>query len=198
MQCPFLNRFTASFIRNYAETLCQSYGSHCPVVGKTLGAGEKKLSLVAASVTRSYSTGANANAGAAAGAPASADPVKATSTSETFPYERFFNEQIMKKKRDHSYRVFKKVNRLAGDGLFPHALEYSERAEKPITVWCSNDYLGMSAHPSVKRAVQEALNMHGSGAGGTRNISGNSLHHERLEEKLAELHQKTRFTSNLL
>jgi len=114
MQCPFLNRFTASFIRNYAETLCQSYGSHCPVVGKTLGAGEKKLSLVAASVTRSYSTGANANAGAAAGAPASADPVKATSTSETFPYERFFNEQIMKKKRDHSYRVFKKVNRLAG------------------------------------------------------------------------------------
>jgi len=65
MQCPFLNRFTASFIRNYAETLCQSYGSHCPVVGKTLGAGEKKLSLVAASVTRSYSTGANANAGAA-------------------------------------------------------------------------------------------------------------------------------------
>ncbi|XP_039480798.1 5-aminolevulinate synthase, erythroid-specific, mitochondrial [Drosophila santomea] len=198
MQCPFLNRFTASFIRNYAETLCQSYGSHCPVVGKTLSSGEKKLSLVAASVTRSYSTGANAhanvatasgNAAAPAPATATADPGKA-SAKETFPYERFFNEQIMKKKRDHSYRVFKKVNRLAGDGLFPHALEYSERREKPITVWCSNDYLGMSAHPGVKRAVQDALDRHGSGAGGTRNISGNSLHHERLESKLAELHQK--------
>ncbi|XP_022223924.1 5-aminolevulinate synthase, erythroid-specific, mitochondrial [Drosophila obscura] len=196
MQCPFLNRFTANFVRNYAEVLCQSYGMYCPVVGKTLSSGsgsEKKLSLVAslpyaATVTRplskrEYSTGSSFGSDAKG----SHENERAR---ETFPYEKFFNDQIMKKKRDHSYRVFKKVNRLAGDGLFPHALEYSERTERPITVWCSNDYLGMSAHPSVKRAVQDALNMHGSGAGGTRNISGNSLHHERLEEKLADLHQK--------
>lgn len=107
----------------------------------------------------------------------------------TFPYERFFNEQILKKKKDHSYRVFKKVNRLAKSGEFPTALEYSF-GETPITVWCSNDYLGMSCHPEVKSAVQKALEEHGAGAGGTRNISGNSLYHERLESRLAKLHNK--------
>lgn len=58
----------------------------------------------------------------------------------------------MKKKQEHSYRIFKKVNRLAGDGL-PRAMEYSA-GEKPITVWCSNDYLGMSSHPEVMKAVR--------------------------------------------
>jgi len=109
---------------------------------------------------------------------------------DSFQYEKFFKEQIMKKKQDHSYRVFKKVNRLAGPGLFPHAFEYSGEKQKPITVWCSNDYLGMSAHPRVKAAVAEALEYHGTGAGGTRNISGNSLYHENLEKTLAELHEK--------
>ncbi|XP_037924790.1 5-aminolevulinate synthase, erythroid-specific, mitochondrial isoform X2 [Hermetia illucens] len=112
-----------------------------------------------------------------------------SSDRTTFPYETFFHNQLMKKKKDHSYRVFKKVNRLAGEGQFPRAFEYSS-GEKPITVWCSNDYLGMSCHPEVKNAVREALEKHGAGAGGTRNISGNSLFHERLEGRLAELHQK--------
>ncbi|GLH14297.1 uncharacterized protein GBIM_18662 [Gryllus bimaculatus] len=106
---------------------------------------------------------------------------------ESFPYEDFFHEQIMRKKRDHSYRVFKKVNRLAAD--FPAALEYSW-GERPITVWCSNDYLGMSCHPEVKNAVRQALDNYGAGAGGTRNISGNSVFHEKLEAELADLHHK--------
>nr|CAD7260349.1 unnamed protein product [Timema shepardi] len=79
------------------------------------------------------------------------------------------------------------VNRLAK--AFPAALEYSW-GERPITVWCSNDYLGMSTHPQVKEAVRQALDLHGAGAGGTRNISGNSLFHENLEKELAEVHQK--------
>lgn len=70
-----------------------------------------------------------------------------------FPYDQFFHQQIMKKKRDHSYRIFKKVNRLAAPGQFPKALEYSY-GEKAITVWCSNDYLGMSCHSKVKDAVR--------------------------------------------
>lgn len=72
-------------------------------------------------------------------------------SGETFPYEEFFHEQIMRKKKDHSYRVFKKVNRLAAE--FPKAYEYSW-GERPITVWCSNDYLGISRHPEVKEAVR--------------------------------------------
>jgi 5-aminolevulinate synthase len=71
----------------------------------------------------------------------------------TFAYDSFFHQQIMKKKKEHSYRIFKKVNRLAGPGEFPKALEYSW-GEKPITVWCSNDYLGMSCHLDVKEAVR--------------------------------------------
>lgn len=108
---------------------------------------------------------------------------------QAFAYEDFFHQQIQRKKNDHSYRIFKKVSRLAGAGEFPKAYEYSW-GEKPITVWCSNDYLGMSCHPSVKDAVKKALEENGAGAGGTRNISGNSLLHERLESALAQLHQK--------
>lgn len=70
-----------------------------------------------------------------------------------FAYNDFFHEQIMKKKQEHSYRIFKKVNRLAGAGKFPKAMEYTT-GEKPITVWCSNDYLGMSGHPEVIKAVR--------------------------------------------
>lgn len=67
--------------------------------------------------------------------------------SEPFAYAEFFHKQILKKKKDHSYRVFKKVNRLAEQ--FPAAMEYTG-TEKPVTVWCSNDYLGMSRHPEVR------------------------------------------------
>ncbi|KAK7068226.1 5-aminolevulinate synthase, nonspecific, mitochondrial [Halocaridina rubra] len=104
-----------------------------------------------------------------------------------FPYNDFFQEQIARKKADHSYRVFKKVARIADQ--FPKAKEYSW-GEKDITVWCSNDYLGMSRHESVRSAVKKALEEHGAGAGGTRNISGNTVLHETLEAKLAEIHQK--------
>lgn len=84
-------------------------------------------------------------------------------------------------------RIFKKVSRSAQQ--FPSAVEYSH-GEKPITVWCSNDYLGMSRHSQVMAAVREALEQYGTGAGGTRNISGNSMGHELLEKRLAQLHEK--------
>jgi len=83
--------------------------------------------------------------------------------------------------------VFKKVNRMASE--FPSALEFTW-GQQPITVWCSNDYLGMSRHPEVTAAVRDALEKHGAGAGGTRNISGNSLYHEKLEAAMASLHDK--------
>ncbi|ESO91421.1 hypothetical protein LOTGIDRAFT_182709 [Lottia gigantea] len=72
---------------------------------------------------------------------------------------------------------------------FPYASEHTNN-KKDISVWCSNDYLGMSWHPKVTAAVRDAVNKHGVGAGGTRNISGNSPLHEELEETLAEIHQK--------
>jgi 5-aminolevulinate synthase len=109
-------------------------------------------------------------------------------TKNRFNYDGFFQEKVNAKKADNTYRVFKKVSRVAT--RFPAAIEHSAEIPKDITVWCSNDYLGMSWHPKVQKAVVDAVYKHGVGAGGTRNISGNSPYHEELERELASLHQK--------
>ncbi|XP_075882213.1 5-aminolevulinate synthase, non-specific, mitochondrial-like [Nelusetta ayraudi] len=108
----------------------------------------------------------------------------------TFQYDKFFERKIADKKMDHTYRVFKTVNRSARS--FPMADSHSDyaQASREVSVWCSNDYLGMSSHPSVTRAIVETLQKHGAGAGGTRNISGTSKFHVELESELADLHGK--------
>ncbi|XP_023283387.1 5-aminolevulinate synthase, erythroid-specific, mitochondrial isoform X2 [Seriola lalandi dorsalis] len=108
----------------------------------------------------------------------------------SYDYDRFFIEKIADKKKDHTYRVFKTVNRNAE--VFPFAEDYSisGREGSQVSVWCSNDYLGMSRHPRVLSAIRDALDRHGAGAGGTRNISGTSNFHVSLEKELADLHRK--------
>ncbi|CAH1782672.1 unnamed protein product [Owenia fusiformis] len=106
---------------------------------------------------------------------------------KVFDYEALYADKIEAKKQDHTYRIFRKVMRRGDE--FPLAEEHT-KGEKEISVWCSNDYLGMSWHPSVRGAVINAVNKHGAGAGGTRNISGNSPLHEDLENELSRLHQK--------
>ena len=108
----------------------------------------------------------------------------------TFQYDHFFEKKIDEKKNDHTYRVFKTVNRRAQ--IFPMADDYTDSliTKKQVSVWCSNDYLGMSRHPRVCGAVMETVKQHGAGAGGTRNISGTSKFHVELEQALADLHGK--------
>uniref|UniRef100_A0A8C3A315 5-aminolevulinate synthase n=1 Tax=Cyclopterus lumpus TaxID=8103 RepID=A0A8C3A315_CYCLU len=107
-----------------------------------------------------------------------------------FQYDKYFEKRIESKKADHTYRVFKTVNRRASS--FPMADDYSEslRSKRDVSVWCSNDYLGMSRHPRVTQTIMETLRKHGAGAGGTRNISGTSKFHVELEHELADLHDK--------
>ncbi|XP_067833570.1 5-aminolevulinate synthase, erythroid-specific, mitochondrial-like [Heptranchias perlo] len=107
-----------------------------------------------------------------------------------FGYDEFFEHKIEEKKRDHTYRVFKTVNRKAEE--YPFAEHYSDplAEKKDVSVWCSNDYLGMSSHPRVLEAIVETVQEFGAGAGGTRNISGTSKFHVDLESELAGLHQK--------
>ncbi|CAG9334637.1 unnamed protein product [Blepharisma stoltei] len=107
---------------------------------------------------------------------------------QTIGLERHFQEAIQRLKDEGRYRVFTKVLRNAGD--FPMATEYMTGQEKQITMWCSNDYLGMGQHPKVIRAMTQALKLYGAGSGGTRNIGGNTNLHVKLEKELADLHDK--------
>ncbi|MEM9844250.1 MAG: 5-aminolevulinate synthase [Pseudomonadota bacterium] len=87
------------------------------------------------------------------------------------------------------YRTFIDIER--SNGQFPHAVwRKADGAEAPITVWCGNDYLGMGQHPVVLNAMHEAIDATGAGSGGTRNISGTTIYHKRLEAELADLHRK--------
>lgn len=150
MPCPFLTRLSANYVRNYAPILLKTYGPQCPVVSRSISSLQNPPAA-------KVSTSTNANATEPSVQSTSLDandtkcPFLSSSTAanvvrnvtdsiedipmeRTFAYENFFHEQIQRKKKDHSYRIFKKVSRLAGVGEFPKAFEYSW-GEKPITVW---------------------------------------------------------------
>ncbi|XP_037068313.1 5-aminolevulinate synthase, erythroid-specific, mitochondrial-like isoform X1 [Pollicipes pollicipes] len=200
-RCPFLRMFPAQYLQTYGGRLASQYGASCPIISRQLGTAatgpgpaskcpflhDKK----SAGIVKETTVDAFSDTISVTEPPGRAAELCRGSTPagcRAFDYEGFFRDQIRKKKEDHSYRIFKKVLRSADQ--FPAAAEFSQ-GRRDVTVWCSNDYLGMSRHPTVIGAVSRALLEHGAGAGGTRNISGNTLFHEELERELADLYQKT-------
>ncbi len=104
-------------------------------------------------------------------------------------YDKMFQAAIDRLHNEGRYRVF--IDILRNKGAYPNARCFAgHNGEQPITVWCSNDYLGMGQHPDVIAAMEEALHSVGAGAGGTRNIAGNTHYHVDLETELADLHGK--------
>jgi 5-aminolevulinate synthase len=103
-------------------------------------------------------------------------------------YAKAFIKALQTVKDEGRYRVFADIRR--NRGHFPSARHFAAAGPRQITVWCSNDYLGMAQHPAVIAAMHEALDTAGAGSGGTRNISGTSHYHVELEAELADLHRK--------
>merc|ERR1712128_175960 len=181
MPCPFLSRLSSQFVKNYSGKLLKTYGDHCPVVSQGVTHSLAASTPLSKEIKQVHCPVASTRDGK----DSPIKPITAWSDDievrefekSAFGYENFFEDQIQKKKMNRDAKTF------------PAAREFSW-GKKDITVWCSNDYLGMSAHPTVTKAVHDAIDNHGVGAGGTRNISGNSLLHEELESEVASLHKK--------
>jgi 5-aminolevulinate synthase len=107
---------------------------------------------------------------------------------ENVTYDSILGQSLAQLKREGRYREFADICRIKG--RFPRALYRGAGGEFEVTVWCSNDYLGMGQHPDVLNAMHQALDEVGAGSGGTRNISGTTHYHVELEQELADLHGK--------
>ncbi|KAI9050233.1 hypothetical protein LZ554_006370 [Drepanopeziza brunnea f. sp. 'monogermtubi'] len=217
--CPFMKKASAATLRSLSTSSrqggsmsnLQTIARRCPIMGKALAVQTAKSSAVglggvaALGAMRAFSgkvgsgkaklhTGRPNEARAAEDTLFGRDahihhgkPARpAQHNGQQFNYESFYNAELERKHKDKSYRYFNNINRIAKE--FPRA--HKDSKDDKVTVWCSNDYLGMGSNPKVLKSMHETLDEYGAGAGGTRNISGHNKHAVSLEAAIAKLHAK--------
>ncbi|KAI8443412.1 5-aminolevulinate synthase [Phakopsora pachyrhizi] len=200
--CPYLGRTSVVTLRRMSTTSVMGVtrlrmrAQACPVLGPMLALGRGSSLRQYAKpayldfVSKPRSGGQKFNcphaqkiAGSKPGIPVD---FKQCDNHLGFNYEQFYEAELDKKHKDKSYRYFNNINRLAKKFPIAHTADPKEE----VTVWCSNDYLGMSKNSVVLDTMRATLNRYGAGAGGTRNIAGNAALHLSLESTLADLHRK--------
>ncbi|KAH3902110.1 probable 5-aminolevulinate synthase, mitochondrial [Saccharomycodes ludwigii] len=177
--CPFVKRAASS--PTFVHSLQDRGGISTQLVGKC---------PVMHKVIREYASTSSVSKSAEAVPEKEKDiisPVENSSSAEkSFDYYGLFEDELLAKKRDKSYRFFNNINRLAKN--FPMA--HRKLEEDKVTVWCSNDYLALSKQPEVIAKMKLVLDKYGAGSGGTRNIAGHNKHTLQLESEIASLHKK--------
>lgn len=186
--CPFVKSQSTQALRQLSKTSgLTNYANQCPFMMAAMSAREYSSASRPASATA-----ASASSSVKASTPYSIKSDKIIdnqidlSSNETgFDYDGYLTSELNKKRSDKSYRFFNNINRLAQD--FPKA--HRSQEQDKVTVWCSNDYLGMGKNPSTLNEMKRTLEKYGSGAGGTRNIAGHNQHAIKLESEIAALHK---------
>ncbi|KAA8915366.1 hypothetical protein TRICI_002479 [Trichomonascus ciferrii] len=189
--CPFLQHTSTKTLRSLqARSKLASVAGQCPVMGHAM---ESRAPYSSASkpahdsVTTGYSSRApSPPVHRAEAKEKTPEKPKTEESGGCFEYESLYQTELERKRRDKSYRFFNNINRLAQE--FPRAHRGEEHDR--VTVWCSNDYLGMGGNGHVLKTMHATLDKYGAGAGGTRNIAGHNRSAVELERTCARLHKK--------
>ncbi|KAG7195365.1 mitochondrial 5-aminolevulinate synthase [Scheffersomyces spartinae] len=192
--CPFVKSTPVTALRQISsQSGLATQARQCPFMNAALKAKESTRTY--SSATKPVRAAAATPSGSKAASPSSAYSFKSSdlinssvnigSKESTFDYSGFISDLLAQKRTDKSYRFFNNINRLADEFPLAHRGEETDK----VTVWCSNDYLGMGRNTRVINEMKRVLDKYGSGAGGTRNIAGHNRHAIRLESELAALHK---------
>lgn len=187
--CPFVKLTSTQALRQLSlRSVLTQHARQCPFMGAALSAREYSSASQTARATAASSSAAQnppKTAYAFKNSELVGQLVDLGSNEATYDYAGFLDAELHKKRADSSYRYFNNINRLAQE--FPRAHRTLE--DDKVTVWCSNDYLGMGSNAQTVAEMKRVLDRYGSGAGGTRNIAGHNRHAVKLESELAALHK---------
>lgn len=189
--CPFVRQASMNGMKSLSAphpgVKLADKAVHCPVMGPAVLKAKKQHYSTASKPLNATATTAPTPVEQQFVAPgAGVIPPQSNTNEKPFDFGGLFENELAKKRQDKSYRYFNNINRLARE--FPKAHRNTEQDK--VTVWCSNDYLGMGRNQEVIKAMRATLDKYGAGAGGTRNIAGHNQHAMTLEAELAALHKK--------